>query len=31
VIDLQPGNAISNDAADNIAALTAAVAAIPGT
>src|SRR5450755_6832 len=31
VIDPRPGNATSNDAADNIAALTAAVAAIPGT
>ena len=30
VIDPRPGNATSNDAADNIAALTAAVAAIPG-
>jgi len=31
VIDPRPGNATSNDAGDNIAALTAAVAAIPGT
>lgn len=31
VIDPRPGNATSNDAADNIAALNAAVAAIPGT
>jgi hypothetical protein len=31
VIDPRPGNATSNDAADNIAALTAAIAAIPGT
>lgn len=31
VIDPRPGNATSNDAADNIAALDAAVAAIPGT
>lgn len=30
VIDPRPGNATSNDAADNIAALNAAVAAIPG-
>jgi len=30
VIDPRPGNATSNDAADNIAALDAAVAAIPG-
>src|SRR3954447_4879027 len=31
VIDPRPGNATSNDAADNIAALTAAIAAIPGS
>lgn len=31
VIDPRPGNATSNDAADNISLLTAAVAAIPGT
>jgi hypothetical protein len=31
VIDPRPGNATSNDAADNIAALTTAIAAIPGT
>ena len=31
VIDPRPGNATSNDAADNIAALTAAIAAVPGT
>lgn len=31
VIDPRPGNATSNDADDNIAALTAAMAAIPGT
>jgi hypothetical protein len=31
VIDPRPGNATSNDAADNIAALDAAAAAIPGT
>lgn len=31
VIDPRPGNATSNDAADNVAALNAAVAAIPGT
>ena len=31
VIDPRPGNATSNDAADNIAALTAAITAIPGT
>jgi hypothetical protein len=31
VIDPRPGNATSNDAAGNIAALNAAVAAIPGT
>jgi hypothetical protein len=31
VIDPRPGNATSNDADDNIAALTAAIAAIPGT
>jgi len=31
VIDPRPGNATSNDAADNIAALNAAIAAIPGT
>jgi hypothetical protein len=31
VIDPRPGNATSNDAADNIAALDAAIAAIPGT
>lgn len=30
VIDPRPGNATSNDAADNIAALDAAIAAIPG-
>jgi hypothetical protein len=30
VIDPRPGNATSNDAADNIAILTAAVAAVPG-
>jgi hypothetical protein len=30
VIDPRPGNATSNDAADNIAALNAAIAAIPG-
>jgi hypothetical protein len=31
VIDPRPGNATSHDAADNIAALDAAIAAIPGT
>jgi hypothetical protein len=31
VIDPRPGNATSNDAADNIAALSAAIAAIPGS
>ena len=31
VIDPRPGNATSHDAADNIATLTAAIAAIPGT
>jgi hypothetical protein len=31
LIDPRPGNATSNDAADNIAALNAAIAAIPGT
>jgi hypothetical protein len=31
VIDPRPGNATANDAADNIATLDAAVAAIPGT
>ena len=31
VIDPRPGNATSNDAADNIAVLTAAIAAIPGS
>jgi hypothetical protein len=30
VIDPRPGNATSNDAVDNIAALSAAVAAVPG-
>ena len=31
MIDPRPGNATSNDAADNIAVLTAAIAAIPGS